>query len=207
MALGFGKKRFPAGSTGPDRKGCRVIGVMGMGRGTGATHFTLWAANYLSAVRQRRTAVLEWNSHGDFQRLERICAGGQRREAPFFRVLDAAYYKRGCAATLASCMEGSYDEILIDFGQRTKAAQTEWLRCQVRIVTAAFSEWQLEDASGLMELGEELGRGWICLAAFGSEGARREAERKLKIPVIRMPFSADAFRVDRNAMAWFEQIL
>ena len=104
-------------------------------------------------------------------------------------------------------MEGSYDEILIDFGQRTKAAQTEWLRCQVRIVTAAFSEWQLEDASGLMELGEELGRGWICLAAFGSEGARREAERKLKIPVIRMPFSADAFRVDRNAMAWFEQIL
>ena len=74
-------------------------------------------------------------------------------------------------------------------------------------MTAAFSEWQLEDASGLMELGEELGRGWICLAAFGSEGARREAERKLKIPVIRMPFSADAFRVDRNAMAWFEQIL
>lgn len=180
---------------------------MGMGSKTGATHFAIMAANYLSGVRQRRTAVLEWNSHGDFQRLEQICAGGSEKKTTFFRALDTAYYKKSGADTLAFCLEGNYDEILIDFGQRTQAVEAEWLRCQVRIVTAAFSEWQLEEASGLMELGDELGRGWICLSVFGSEGARREAERKLKIPIIRMPFSADAFRIDRNAAAWFGQIL
>lgn len=52
-----------------------------------------------------------------------------------------------------------------------------------------------------------LGRGWVCLSVFGSEDARGEAQRRLGIPVIRIPFSEDPFHVDRRAMEWFEGVL
>lgn len=206
MAQRLRKQKRPLGAWGPERGGCRVTGVMGLGRKTGATHFTMWAAGYLAAVRQRRTAVIEWSGHGDFARLETVW-NAKKGAGDSFKALDMTFYKAGGTSVLAACMEGRYDEVLIDFGQRTREREMEWLRCDLRIATAALSDWQLADASGMMELGEELGRGWTCLAAFGSEGARMEAQRKLGISVIRIPFSADAFKVDRKAMEWFEKVL
>ena len=84
------------------------------------------------------------------------------------------------------CFSGERD-FHADFGEKTREKENEWLRCDIRIATAAFSEWQLADAGKMMEIGDELGRDWICLAAFGSEEARREAQRRLGISVIRIP--------------------
>ncbi|HJB06599.1 MAG TPA: hypothetical protein H9716_01900 [Candidatus Enterocloster faecavium] len=207
MALGQRRKKHVPGAWGPERKGGRVIGIMGLGRKTGATHFTLWAASYLSGVRQRRTAVIEWNCHGDLGRMEDIWFAEKRRRERKFQALGMNFYKEGGAETLALCLGECCDEILIDFGEKTREKENEWLRCDIRIATAAFSEWQLADAGKMMEIGDELGRDWICLAAFGSEEARREAQRRLGISVIRIPFQADPFDIDRRAMEWFEKIL
>ena len=39
------------------------------------------------------------------------------------------------------------------------------------------------------------------------EWTRREVERQCGVPVLRIPFSADAFQIDRSTMRWFEGIL
>ena len=47
----------------------RTVGIIGAGRSVGVTHLAIWLANYLTGVKGQRTAVLEWNTHGDFRRL------------------------------------------------------------------------------------------------------------------------------------------
>lgn len=183
-----------------------MIGIMGAGPKTGATHLAVWTANYLTGAAGRRTAVIEWNSHGDFQRMERACMG-RKTENAYFTALEADYYKRGDARVLAECVDGPYDDVVIDFGEWSEAGEAAWLCCQVRLLTVSLSEWQFEQGFGRMERGGGPKKSWKCLAAFGSEEARREAERRLGLPVLRIPFSADAFQIDRSAMDWFGQFL
>ena len=51
------------------RQDDRTIGIIGQGRGTGVTHFCILLANYLSGVKRKKTAVLEWNTHHDFEKM------------------------------------------------------------------------------------------------------------------------------------------
>ena len=175
------------------------------------THLCVLTANYLTSARQQRTAVIEWNGHGDLERIERICRSRERiaekKKTEAFKALGVTYYKKGGACTLAGCMDGTFDEIVIDFGEADRDSLREWQRCQVKMVTAGLGEWQLEDAFGMMEQGCRQGKSWIYLAAFGSDWTRREIERQLGITVYRIPFSADAFRIDSAMMKWFQGIL
>ena len=47
----------------------KVTGIIGAGRGTGVTHFSIRAANYFCSWKQRKTAVIQWNSHKDTERM------------------------------------------------------------------------------------------------------------------------------------------
>lgn len=188
-----------------------MIGVIGAGRKTGVTHLCVLMANYLTSARQRRTAVIQWNGHGDFERMEKICVGREaaagEKEENVFKALGVAYYKQGEACVLAGCMNGPYDDVIIDFGESTPGAQDEWLHCQVKFALVALSEWQLEDTAGMMGQWGHRSKGWTYLTAFGSEWTRREVERQCGVTVLRIPFSADAFQIDRSTMRWFEGIL
>ena len=85
------------------------------------THLCVLMANYLTGAGQRRTAVIEWNDHGDFWRMEKVCARREnvagKKEENVFKALGVTYFGRGDADTLAGCMNGPYDDIIIDFGE------------------------------------------------------------------------------------------
>ena len=186
-----------------------MIGVVGAGRGVGVTHLCVLMGNFLTGAWQRRTALIEWNDHSDFERMERICLAGKGRncEKPYFRVLGVDYFCCGDAKILAECIEKPYDEVIIDFGQLRDEIAAQFRCCQVRMTVLSFSEWQLENADGRKLLQERADAGRIYLAAFGSDWMRREAKRRLGCCVERIPFSADAFSVDRELMRWFETLL
>ena len=162
----------------------RLIGIVGVCRGTGATHLAVQMANCLVSWMQRRTAVIEWNPHGDFASAEVLMRAdehkrsGQKTEEIFRRgysLLEVDYYKEGNPRILAGCMEGLYDDIIIDFGQ---------MRREIR-----------------------LGNGWIYAAAFGGEDTRRKIEQRFGISLKRIPLSVDAYAVDRRVKDWLERIL
>lgn len=168
-------------------------------------------ANYLASSLQRRTAVLDWSGHGDLMSM--ACASGRNNEKNAdaavygFRILGVTYYTQGSPGALARCMEGDFEDIIIDFGEMRPSIRDEWLRSTVKIITAALSEWKLEAFMELLTGEEECGAGWIYTAAFGSEDTRREIERQFSIPLRRVPLSVDAFSVDYRTMKWFEGIL
>lgn len=124
-----------------------------------------------------------------------------------FRLLEVDYYIGGDSQVLARCMDGSYDDIIIDFGELREDIHAEWLRCGMTFITAALEDWKLEAFLEFLSGEEKLGDRWIYATAFGSEQTQHEIERQFHISLNRIPLSADAFSVDRAAMGWFEKIL
>ena len=148
----------------------KVTGIIGAGRGTGVTHFSIRAANYFCSWKQRKTAVIQWNSHKDTERMRNFLEasgkeGGRFKKEPF-RVLEVDFYCQGGPEVLAACMEKKYQEILIDFGEVRDEVFPEWLRCSEKILIADLSEWKLESFLGLFTEKEKTGKDWICLTAF-----------------------------------------
>ncbi len=200
MGLLFGKKSRIGGEP-------EIIGVTGAGRGVGTTHFCVLAANYLCSVRGQRTAVLEWNDHGDFARFGSVCTGLSAEESRY-RIQDVDFYPRAAAGTLAGCIHMGYQKILIDFGRLSARSGNELLRCHKVFVMVSFSEWQNE---GFRKPGawEESAQknGWQCLASFGSEESRIRWNKRRVPAVRRLPFSADPFTVTEAETEFMKTIL
>lgn len=187
----------------------RLIGIAGAGRGTGVTHLSLLAANYLTGCCGRTAALLEWNSHGDFQALRQALLGregGWKRkpQRERYRFLDVDYYQGGDREVLLECMNGSYDDIIIDFGELREDIQREWLRCDVKIMAASLTEWKVGAFLEFLAKQERPDRRWIYTAAFGSEDTRKMIQRQFLVSLRMVPFSADAFLISRDLMRWFE---
>lgn len=187
----------------------RTLGIIGAGRHTGVTHLAVWTGNYLAGVRRESTALLEWNSHEDFQKLGRFCVKiPENRTLPQpFRVLEVDYYAAAGAKNLADCMNGDYRRVIIDFGEAAGESICECARCDRKVIVGAFSEWQAE--AFLEFAGEKTRRdkSWSYVAAFGSEETRRECKKVFGVDILRVPLSVDAFAITRSDMSFFAKLL
>lgn len=187
------------------------------------THLAVWTANYLTGICRETTAVLEWNDHGDWERLGRFCqvrarakgptdAGiGKRRakaqNGPDFQILEVDYYAGAGAGTLAECLNKPYRRILIDFGEMTGERLAECARCDRKVIVGALNEWQGEACLQAAGAAAKLGKSWRCAAVFGSEETRKELEKAFRMSCLRIPFSRDAFAVTPGQRDFFEGLL
>ena len=143
--------------------------------------------------------------------IEALMAAGREKNAKTsargYSLLDVDYYREGTPGILAACMEGPYDDVVIDFGQLQSGIREDWLRCGTKILTASLSEWKLGVFLEFLEREMRPGSGWIYAAAFGSEDTRKRMERRFGISLKRIPLSVDAFSVDSRVKDWLEGIL
>lgn len=187
------------------RQDDRTIGIIGQGRGTGVTHFCILLANYLSGVKRKKTAVLEWNTHHDFEKMRRICQAGKMQK---FRVLEVDYYANADAAVLLECMKQNYHHIIIDFGEMTEGNRPEFFRCDQTWTVVSLSEWQMDACWKLCEeTGEVEKERWKIFVAFGSEETRKEWKRRRNLSLIRIPLSVDAFTITGELLSWFSHLM
>ena len=193
--------RFSKFSNRKDNK-TEVIGIVGVGRGVGTTHLGLLLANYLQGGWGRKTAVLEWNNHGDFSRFRKQCTG-QMEVKECFRIQKVDYYSQAESSQLMRCMETGYQEVVIDFGTIREEIFVEFMRCNTVWAVVSFSEWQIDAFWEFAEAKEsKRNRSWQFFSAFGSEESRKEWNKRRKPEVLQIPFSADAFTITRPLMGW-----
>lgn len=166
----------------------------------------MWLANYLSAVQDEKTAVLEWNDHGDLTRLEHFCRRKKPAKTPF-DLLDVDYYAGAGMRQLVGCLNGSYGKIIVDFGEINSISLLECARCDKKIIIGALSEWQAEAFLEILKADEKRDKSWCLAVAFGSEETRREAEKTFHQKLFRIPVSVDAFAVTRTDMDFFQSLL
>lgn len=160
-------------------------------------------ANYLTSVCHEKTAVLEWNNHGDFIRMGRFCTGME----DYCSILDVDYHADVGAETFIRCLNGDYHRILVDFGENSEEHLRECARCDRKVIVGAFSEWQTAAFLEEVKRDKKRDKSWGYAAAFGSEETRREVEKAFSVTCMRIPASVDAFAVTRTDMRFFEQLL
>ncbi len=186
----------------------RIIGVIGTGRCVGVTHFAIMAAGYLSGVKRRRCAVLEWNSSGTYERLRTCCMAGKRGgDGSCFAVLDVDYFGAAGAEALRLCKKRRYHDVIVDYGAISEEKWGEFLRCDRQFVIGNVTEWQIGaflEAAGTWKKAEI---SWETLTVFGSEEARKSMEEALKLPIRRIPVSVDVFHVTGEIIRFYQQIL
>ncbi len=188
------------------KKNSHLIGIGGIGHSVGCTHFAIMMANFLAGYQRKRTALLEWNQSGDFERLEKVCTG-KCRNGKLFRVLEVDYLKEAGREELAEVLCSNYDEILIDFGVVNDELLTELIRCERQYLVGSFSEWQEQALLNFWKAHRTGKKSWEYLAVFGSEETRREFRKRPGIATERIPFSADAFSVTKECCVFFQKIL
>lgn len=178
-----------------------VAGFLGAGRGVGTTNLAIWTANYLSGARRERTAVLEWNDHGDFAKLGTFCIQTQRR---FYTLFGVDYYAAAGAGDLAFCMEQGYPYILIDYGAFDHESLCECIRCDKSVLVGSLSDWRAAEFLSAANQIENRER-WSYAAAFGSEAVRKEMEGQFHLKCLRVPFCPDAFVINGVALEFFQR--
>lgn len=186
-----------------------VIGIAGSGPAVGTTHFAVLTANYLTGVLQKKTAVIEWNDSGAFERMEKICVkrAVSKPENKAFIVIGVSYLKKAGKKELLECMNRGFDTVIIDFGSRLQEVQEEHLLCDRRFFVGSFCEWQADDfAKFAAERREKKGR-WEYFYSFGSEDAAKEMKRRLCVSIRKIPNSQDAFTITGELMAFFRGFL
>lgn len=203
----------------------RVTGIIGCGRGVGVTHLAVLCANYLAGARRKRTALLELGPGGDLERLGDFCgadasghgddsAAGHaafadvRADAASFRLCGVTYFCAATAATLASCMNGPFDEIVVDLGGDFERGKTDFLRCGKKMLVGSLSEWRQEEFLRVISGNRRACReDWQLLVTFGSAESEREIERQFRLELLRVPFWPDAFRITGEMFGFFEILL
>lgn len=183
----------------------RTLGIIGAGRSVGVTHLAIWTANYLAGVRRELTAVLEWNSHGDFMPMGQFCEKSSREG--MYRILEVDYYAQAGAKELAGCLNGDYRYIIVDYGEIAGQNLLECARCDLKVIVGSLSEWQAETFSGIMAGMEKRDKSWKYAAAFGSEETRKRMEKCFRSPVRRIPDSRDVFVITRADIRFFTELL
>lgn len=181
-----------------------LIGIIGTGRGTGVTHFAVMTAGYLTGVMRMRCAVLEWNNHESFQSMGAACCG-EKRSKNSFRILETDYFVNAGIDTLLLCKKSGYQAVIVDYGTATDGNLGEFFRCGRQLVIGSLSEWQISEFLEF-ENREKAERSWDSLVSFGSEEARKSLEKRLKVPVRRIPFSIDPFSVTAGTISFYEQL-
>lgn len=182
----------------------RTLGIIGAGRGCGVTHLAVWSGNWLQSVCHERTAVLEWNEHGDFRKLLAACQGSEGETAG--SVMGVTYYPEADEQEFLACMKSNYRRILIDYGELTEKSAAGWLHCDKRILVGSFSEWQSGEFFRRIQRGAEWNADWLAAVVFGSEEARLSAEKEWRRNIYRIPFSADAFTITRTDMNFMSKL-
>ncbi|MEY8354445.1 hypothetical protein AALB39_13970 [Lachnospiraceae bacterium 54-53] len=181
-----------------------IIGIIGTGRGVGATHFAVMTAGYLSGVLRKRCAVLEWNGHGDFLNMSEMC-GKETRPGRGSRILETDYYERAGIDTLLLCKKAGYQAVIVDYGSVPEGNLEEFLRCDRQFVLGSLSEWQMKAFLEFEGRGKRAEKSWETLITFGSEEARKNMEKRLLTPVRRVPVSVDAFVITGETMGFYQK--
>lgn len=188
----------------------RTMGIIGACRSVGVTHLAVWTANYLTGARRERTAVLEWNCHGDFERMGKFCMGQYSREGKkqgLYRILEVDYYARAGMEELAACLNEGYQYIIVDYGEITGQNLLDCARCDLKVIVGSLSEWQAEAFLKIIREDEKRDRSWKYAAAFGSEETRESIEKSYRIPVWRIPCAKDAFAITHADIIFLKELL
>lgn len=182
----------------------RTIGFFGADSGVGTTHLAIAAAHYVVNEWGITAAVAEMGDHPCLQALNEDDAGTD----PF--VMDGVgYYPHMEPAQIPQLLNSAYRYVMMDMGCSDGCWQ-EFLRCDLKYVVASLSPWRMGHAESFMQQHEEeLKNNYFTalLTLSGNVYEKKKFQRTYHVPVRTIPLIADPFWLEKDQMAFFQELL
>lgn len=180
----------------------KTIGFFGVDCGVGTTHLSIAAANY---------AVSEWGASAAVVELgNRPCLcdlDTQAGERDLFTIDGVGYYPHAVPARMPELLNGAYQYLILDLGCEESCWQ-EFLRCDLKYVVASFSPWRIRQAENfIVTHNYSLNYLTALLTVTGSVYEKKKFQRKYHVPVRTVPFIADPFRLVKDQLSFFQELL
>lgn len=167
--------------------------------------------NYLGSKEKKKTAVIEFNKHNEFEEIQKFCTDDSNIGSlgDKFKIANTTYYKNVSEPTLLGILNEDYEYIIYDFGCDYEKNQNEFLRCSKKIVVGSLSEWKYTQYCIFLDnMAEERKKGkWEFLELFGNGYAMDNFRKKYKIEIKQIPFEPDAFMIHGCNFEFFNQLL
>ena len=136
--------------------------------------------------------------------MRKLCTKEQS-QAGCFQLLEADYYERAGIDTLLLCKKSGYQAVIVDYGTVRDGNFEELLRCDRHFVLGRLTERQLEAYLRYERKGKKPQKSSKTLVSCRSEEARKNAEKRLNIPISRIPVSVDVFAVTGEIIGFYQQ--
>ena len=182
----------------------KTIGFFGVDSGVGTTHLAIAAANYAVNEWGVPAAVAEFGCRPCIRDME-LC--GQAGDC--FEIDGVGYYPQLEPARMPQLLNGAYRYLMLDMGCDESGWQ-EFLRCDLKYVVASFSRWRIRQAEEFMNLHEkDHSKNYFTalLTVTGSVYEKKKFQRKHHVPVRTIPFIADPFRLEKDQLAFFQELI
>lgn len=180
-----------------------------MDSGVGTTHLTVATANYVANEWGIPAAVVELASRSCIRHLDT-----ERSGAAYFVEDGVGYYPHVMSGRLPMLLNGDYSYLIMDLG----SAESEWqefLRCDLRYLVASLSPWRIDQAEKFMVMHtqpdgmEHMHQKYFTalLTVTGNVYEKKRFQQLYHVPVRSVPFMADPFRLDKDQLAFFQELL
>ncbi len=124
------------------------------------------------------------------------------------------YYPQVKTERLPFLLNGEDFCLILDLGSGERAWK-EFLRCDLRYLVASLSPWRIERTERFLiahtqEVGfEHMHQNYFTalLTVTGNVYEKKRIQQRYHIPVRTVPFMADPFRLEKNQLAFFQELL
>lgn len=185
----------------------RTIGIMAAHHGTGVTFTAFMIAMYLSERLGEETALLERNSHGDFQRIQNTYAWSNE-ETGHFSFHQLTCFKEVMDKQYDLILNQSYENIVLDFGLGNNSNLDEFLRCNIKIIIGGLAPWNQEKLIEFVSGREEVfkNRSIIYIIPSSNKWLSNRLSRKLYGQVYEIPYEREPTMASKKTCKLFKSI-
>ncbi len=180
-----------------------TVGFYGVEPGVGTTNLAIAAANFAANEWGVPAAVAEMSGFGCIRDLDGDGDGGD-----CFELYGVGYYPEAGPARMPELLNGAYRYVILDTG--CGQGWQEFLRCDLKYVVASLSPWHVRQAEDFMYTHEEdqtKNYFTALLTVTGSVYEKKNFQREFHVPVKTVPFIADPFRLVKDQLPFFQEIL
>ena len=175
-----------------------------MDTGVGTTHLAIAAANYAANEWGIPAAVAELGNRPCIRDLDLYGQAGDH-----FEMDGVGYYPQMEPTDMPGLLNSTYRYLMLDMGCDESCWQ-EFLRCDLKYIVASLSPWRIRQAEYFMEQHKnDNSKNYFTalLTVTGNVYEKKKFQRKYHVPVRTIPFIADPFRLVKDQLTFFQELI
>ncbi len=169
----------------------------------GVTHLAIALGNYCHSKLRKKTAILELHERREF------CTLCPENKDTSFRLHGLTYYPHVDSDSLPALHNRGYDYLILDLGSMEDGQESEFLRCDRKVVLGSLAPWKsgyLEILFTVFDKKEINGESFFYLVQAGQNQDISDFSRNYHVTFQTVPFIKNPFHIDKTLFAFLQNL-